>query len=167
MKNKKVFIYIALIIIIVIVITTLRLLNKETNDNQRFEKEYYVKVPKYTKVIYLTDDNIIEALSTQDKLIFLGDKEAKTKEAVSVLLETAEDKVIDKIYYYETNGIKEKKDIYTKLIEKLEKTELVSPSLFLVKDKKVDTLEEGVNSDIKDKYKKIMVAYLMCTSENC
>lgn len=167
MKNKKLFICIAIIILIAIGILVFLLSNKEANDNEKFEKEYSVTVPKYTKVIYLTDDNIIEALSTQDKLIFLGDKEEKTKEAVSVLLETAEDKVIDKIYYYETNGIKDKKDIYTKLTEKLEKTELVSPSLFLVKDKKVDIHEEGVNSDIKDKYKKIMVAYLMCTSENC
>ena len=51
MKNKKLFICIAIIILIAIGVLIFLLSNKETNDNQKFEKEYNVTVPKYTKVI--------------------------------------------------------------------------------------------------------------------
>ena len=166
MKNKKLFICIIVIVLIAIGILVFLLSNKEPNDNKKFEKEYNVIVPKYTKVIYLTEDTIIKALETQDKLVFFGNKDEKTKQAVSVLLKTAEEKVVDKIYYYDTSNIKDK-DISKKLLEKLNKKEIVTPSLFLLKDKKIDSIEEGINEETKEKYKKIMVAYLMCTSENC
>ena len=166
MKNKKLFICIIVIVLIAIGILVFLLSNKEPNDNEKFEKEYSVTVPKYTKVIYLTDNTIIKAIETQDKLVFFGNKDEKTKQAVSVLLETAEEKVVDKIYYYDTSNIKDK-DISKKLLEKLNKKEIVTPSLFLLKDKKIDSIEEGINEETKEKYKKIMVAYLMCTSENC
>ena len=166
MKNKKIFICLSIIILIAIGVLIFFLSNKEANDNKKFEKEYNVIVQKYTKVIYLTDDTIIKALETQDKLVFFGNKDEKTKQAVSVLLETAEEKVVDKIYYYDTSNIKDK-DISKKLLEKLNKKEIVTPSLFLLKDKKIDSIEEGINEETKEKYKKIMVAYLMCTSENC
>ena len=168
MKNKRVLVITA-VIIVLLIIGVLLFIPKDNNDNKTFEKDYKVNVPKNTSIIYLTDENVIKELSTNDKLVFFGNKNEnynKTKEGVTTLLKTAEENGIDKIYYYDLSGIGDKREITDKLTEILEK-ELMSPTLFLVKNKEIDSIEEGINKDIEQKYKKIMIGYLMCSTPDC
>lgn len=169
MKNKRV-IAITGVIIVLLVIGVLLFIPKDNNDNKTFEKDYKVNVPKNTSIIYLTDENVIKELSTNDKLVFFGNKNEnynKTKEGVTTLLKTAEENGIDKIYYYDLSGIGDKREITDKLTEKLDREGLMSPTLFLVKNKEIDSIEEGINKDIEQKYKKIMIGYLMCSTPDC
>ena len=169
MRNKRVLV-ITIVIIVLLAIGVLLFIPKDNNDNKTFEKDYEVNVPKNTSIIYLTDENVIKELSTNDKLVFFGNKNEnynKTKEGVTTLLKTAEENGIDKIYYYDLSGIENKREITDKLTEILEKEGLMSPTLFLVKNKKIDSIEEGINKDIEKNYKKIMIAYLMCSTPDC
>lgn len=167
MKNKKIIISI-IAIIIILVIGLVIFLPRDNSDNKKFNNDYNVKVPKETEITYLTDETIINALSTNDKLVFLGKASSdETKTAVKTLLKVAEDNGIDKIYYYDTEGIDKKEEIVTELTTKLRKEEVVSPTLFLIKDKKAEEIEEGLNKDIEEKYEDIMIAYIMCNTPNC
>ena len=169
MRNKRVLV-ITIVIIVLLAIGVLLFIPKDNNDNKTFEKDYEVNVPKNTSIIYLTDENVIKELSTNDKLVFFGNKNEnynKTKEGVTTLLKTAEENGIDKIYYYDLSGIENKREITDKLTEILEKEGLMSPTLFLVKNKEIDSIEEGINKDIEQKYKKIMIGYLMCSTPDC
>ena len=169
MRNKRVLV-ITIVIIVLLAIGVLLFIPKDNNDNKTFEKDYDVKVPKNTSIIYLTDENVIKELSTNDKLVFFGNKNEnynKTKEGVTTLLKTAEENGIDKIYYYDLSGIENKREITDKLTEILEKEGLMSPTLFLVKNKEIDNIEEGINKDIEQKYKKIMIEYIMISTNDC
>lgn len=167
MKNKKIIISI-ITIVIISVISLVIFLPRDNSDNKKFNNDYNVKVPKGTEITYLTDETIIKALSTNDKLIFLGKENSKeTKTAVKTLLKVAEDNGIDKIYYYDTEGIDKKEEIVNELTTKLRKEEVVSPTLFLIKDKKAEEIEEGLNKDIEEKYEDIMISYIMCNTPNC
>ena len=163
MKKK---IIVIVIMLIIIGTATFLLLPKDNSDNKRFKNAYGNTIPKDTSIIYLTDDNIVESLSTQDMLIFIGSPASdNTKKAVPTLLKAAEDNGIDKIYYYDATSIKE--EINKVLTEKLNKEEILLPTLFLLKDKKISELEEGLNKDIEAKYEDIMIAYIMCNTPNC
>ena len=169
MRNKRVLV-ITIVIIVLLAIGVLLFIPKDNNDNKTFEKDYEVNVPKNTSIICLTDENVIKELSTNDKLVFFGNKNEnynKTKEGVTTLLKTAEENGIDKIYYYDLSGIGNKREITDKLTEKLDREGLMSPTLFLVKNKEIDSIEEGINKDIEQKYKKIMIGYLMCSTPDC
>ena len=169
MRNKRVLV-ITIVIIVLLAIGVLLFIPKDNNDNKTFEKDYKVNVPKNTSIIYLTDENVIKELSTNDKLVFFGNKNEnynKTKEGVTTLLKIAEENGIDKIYYYDLSGIGDKREITDKLTEKLDREGLMSPTLFLVKNKEIDSIEEGINKDIEQKYKKIMIGYLMCSTPDC
>lgn len=170
MKNKRVLVITIVIIVLLVIVALLFLPKGNDNDNKTFEKDYDVKVPKNTSIIYLTDENIIKELSTNDKLVFFGNKNENydtTKEGVTTLLKTAEENGIDKIYYYDLSGIGDKREITDKLTEKLDREGLMSPTLFLVKNKKIDSIEEGITKDIEQNYKKIMIGYLMCSTPDC
>lgn len=165
MKNKVIAI---VLIVIIIAIGIFLILSKDNSDNTKFKNDYGEIVPKGTSIIYLTDKNIIQSLNTDDKLVFLGKKASEdTKKAVSILLKTAEDNGIDKIYYYDLKNIEKKEDIKSKLTKKIEKEELISPTLFLVKDKKVEEIQEGITKDLKTKYEDIMISYIMCNKPDC
>lgn len=167
MKNKKIIIAIV-ITLIVLIIGLIIFLPRDNSDNSKFNNEYNVKVPKGTEIIYLTDETVIKSLSTNDKLIFLGNTSSnETKNAVKTLLNIAEDNGIDKIYYYDTEGINNKNEIVKELKEVLKKEEIVSPTLFLIKNKKAENIEEGLTKKIEENYEDIMIAYIMCNTPNC
>ena len=167
MKNKKLIISI-ITIVIILVIGLIIFLPRDNSDNKKFNNDYNVKIPKGTEITYLTDETVVKALSTNDKLIFLGKENSKeTKTAVKTLLKVAEDNGIDKIYYYDTEGLDKKDEIVNELIKKLNTKEIVSPTLFLVKNKKAEEIEEGLNKDIEEKYEDIMISYIMCNTPNC
>lgn len=167
MKNKKVLIPI-ITIIIAIIIGLIIFLPRDNSDNSKFNNDYNVKVPKGTEIIYLTDETITKSLSTNDKLVFLGNQSSEeTKTAVKTLLKVAEDNGIDKIYYYDTEGIDKKDAIVKELTKKLNKKEIISPTLFLIKNNKAEEIEEGISKNIEEKYEDIMIAYIMCNTPNC
>lgn len=167
MKNKKVLISI-ITIIIAIIIGLIIFLPRDNSDNSKFNNDYNVKVPKGTEIIYLTDETITKSLSTNDKLVFLGNQSSEeTKTAVKTLLKVAEDNGIDKIYYYDTEGIDKKDAIVKELTKKLNKKEIISPTLFLIKNNKAEEIEEGISKNIEEKYEDIMIAYIMCNTPNC
>ena len=164
MKNKKVLIAI-IAMVIIIGIGLVVLFSKDSSDNKKFKKEYGEKVPKNTSIVYL-DDSIMEAFSTEDKLVFLGSPSSDdTKKAVSTLLKTAEDNGIDKIYYYDTTNIKS--EVKEQLLEKLNSKEIITPTLFLIKDKKTNEKQEGLTDNLQEKYEDVMIAYIMCNNPDC
>lgn len=168
MKNKKLIVSIIIVIIIMIIIGLLIFWPKTSGDNKEFSQEYSIKVPKSTTIVYLDDESLIQAFSTKDKLVFIGRKSSKeTQKAVRKLLKTAEDNGIDKIYYYDTEGLAKKDEIVNELTAKLGKEGITSPTLFLIKNKKVDKIEEGLNKNIEEKYEEIMIAYIMCNTPDC
>lgn len=167
MKNKKVIILI-ITIVIALIIGLIIFLPRDNSDNKKFNNEYNIKVPKGTEIVYLTDETVIKNLLTNDKLVFLGNQSSKeTKTAVKTLLKVAEDNGIDKIYYYDTEGLDKKSEIVSELTKTLNKKEIISPTLFLIKNKKAEEIEEGLNKNLEEKYEDIMIAYIMCNTPNC
>ena len=167
MKNKKIVIPIV-IVLIVLVVGMILFLSKDSSDNSKFNDEFGVKVPKGTEIVYLTVDSLKSALVSNDKLVFLGNKSSKdTNTAVKTLLKVAEDNGIDKIYYYDTDGLDEKEEIFNELTKFLDKKEIVSPTLFLIKDKKAEEVFDGLDKSLEEKYEEIMIAYIMCNTPNC
>ncbi len=167
MKNKKILLRVVLVLI-VIGIGLFFFLNKESEGNKNFKKDYGIKVPKNTEITYLNDDNLSSSLTSKDKLVFLGKKDSKeTKKAVKVLLKIAEENGIDKIYYYDLKNIDNKDKIKEAITKKTEKKDIVIPTLFLLKDKKVSNIEEGYNKSISERYEDILIEYTMCTTPNC
>jgi len=167
MKNKKIIIPIIMIILILI-IGLFIFISKDDSDNSKFNNDYNVQVPKGTNIVYLKDNNLINAFDTEDKLVFLGDSSSKkTKKAVLMLLKVAKDNGIDKIYYYDLNNIDEKTELKNKLLEKMSQKKLESPTLFLIKDKKVEDIQTGISNDMETKYEDIMIAYIMCNTPDC
>ena len=165
MKNKILLIPIA-IILIAIGAGIMIFLDYQDSSNVKFKKEYGEKVPKGTSIIYLTDNEIIEAFDTEDKLVFIGNHSSDdTKKSVSTLLKTAEDNGIDKIYYYDMANLKDKTK--QELLTKLNSKEIVIPTLFLIKDKKTNEIQAGLVSNLEEKYEDIMIAYIMCNTPDC
>ena len=166
MKNKKKIIIIGLVIFLVVCGAAYLL--RDRSNNEQFEKDYDVKVPDGVSIMYLTDENIISELSLKDKLVFLGLSGSEdTTKAVKVLLKVAQDNGVDKIYYYSLTDIYMKDDIVEKLVKKIGIDKITTPTLFLVKDKKVSSVEVGYNKDIKTKYSDIVTEYIMCTTPDC
>ena len=167
MKNKKIIIPIIMIILILI-IGLFIFISKDDSDNSKFNNDYNVQVPKGTSIVYLKDNNLITAFDTEDKLVFLGDSSSKkTKKAVLMLLKVAKDNGIDKIYYYDLNNIDEKTELKNKLLEKMSQKKLESPTLFLIKDKKVEDIQIGISKDTEIRYEDIMIGYIMCNNPDC
>lgn len=168
MKNKKLIILI--IIITLLVIGIVLLFTKEESDAKLFKKEYKsIEVSKNNPIVYLSDEEVITALSTSDKLIFLGSNDNKnTLTAVPILLKASEDHNIDKIYYYNLKDIDKKSNVEEELTTKLNKEELNFPILILIKKGKVETFYEGLEDKNKlyEEYENIMIDYTMC-SEDC
>lgn len=165
MKNK---IIVIVLIAIIVAVGVFLLLPKESSGNKKFKSDYGETVPKGTSITYLTNETIIKALSTDDKLIFIGKTTSnETKKAVPVLLKTAENNGIDKIYYYDLKNIEKKDNIVEDLTKKIEREEIKSPTLFLVKDKKIAEMQEGLDKDLETKYEDIMISYIMCNTPDC
>ena len=163
---KKIII-IPIIIVVITAVAFIELWPVESKDNKKFNNEYGESVPKDTSIIYLNDNTIIKAFDTEDKLVFLGNPSSKdTQNSVKTLLKTAENNGIDKIYYYNVKNI-EQKNIKNELITKMNEKEVTSPTLFLIKDKKIADKQIGLDDDLETKYEDIMIGYIMCNNPDC
>ena len=148
--------------------------NQETNE---FKKEYEkynnvdsyinVEVPNNINVTYLNDETIISALSTNDKLIFLGSpKSNDTRQSLKTLFKVVEDNIVDKIYYYDMTSVESNEEIINDLKQNLNSKSLNLPILILIKDNKVSIYQEGLLEEDKlyESYEKLIIEYNMCTS---
>lgn len=165
MKNKKVL---GIIILVFILLTIMLITIIRNNDSNKFSKEYNTKIPSSTSIIYLNDENLIQKLETEDKLVFIGKNSSEeAKKAVKKLLEVAKETNIDKIYYYDVKNIEKKPKLSEALKKKISKNSIICPTFFLVKDKKIVEIEEGYTDNLESKYEEIMIEYTMCSKPNC
>lgn len=167
MKNKMIMIPI-IIVVITLIIGLFLFQTRESEDNRQFKSDYGIAVPKGTEMVYLNDNNLKSALESKDKLVFLGQtSSSNTKKAVKVLLQTAEDNGIDKIYYYDLKNISNKVEIAKIIKDKTDKEDIIIPTLFLLKNKTVYNIEEGYKDNIEERYEDILIDYTMCTTPEC
>jgi len=180
MSSKKIIIIIILLLLIGL---TLYLIIKEEKDSVKFKNEYEkynnltfnnndkiekfhnVEIDKKNPIIYLTEENVIEELNGENKLVFLGTPEDNnSRKAISTLLKVANENGIEKIYYYNIENEKSKN--YKEILKKIDKETLEIPVLMLIKNKKIENYSQGITKEkeLYEKYEEIMIDYLMCTS---
>lgn len=126
MKNKKLIIGIILISILIIGSITAYILIQNNKDSYKFKKEYEsynnkswqheeqkgkylnIEINKDNPIIYLNDEEIVKELKTGNKIIYFGFPDCNwCRSAVPVLLKTAEENGIEKIYYYNFKEVRE------------------------------------------------------------
>lgn len=181
MKNKKLIIGLILILIIIIGAITTYILIQNSKDSYKFKKEYEsynnksweyegkkgkylnIEINKDNPIIYLNDENIVKELKEGDKIIYFGFPDCNwCRAALPVLLKSAEENGVEKIYYYdfgevreafEKNKNNEKAKIYQQIIEVLDNNitstfesgtkkgekRLSAPTVVLMKDGKVSS----------------------------
>ncbi len=181
MKNKKLIIGLILILIIIIGAITTYILIQNSKDSYKFKKEYEsynnksweyegkkgkylnIEINKDNPIIYLNDENIVKELKEGDKIIYFGFPDCNwCRAALPVLLKSAEENGVEKIYYYdfgevreafEKNKNNEKTKIYQQIIEVLDSNitstfesgakkgekRLSAPTVVLMKDGKVSS----------------------------
>ena len=181
MKNKKLIIGLILILIIIIGAITTYILIQNSKDSYKFKKEYEsynnksweyegkkgkylnIEINKDNPIIYLNDENIVKELKEGDKIIYFGFPDCNwCRAALPVLLKSAEENGVEKIYYYdfgevreafEKNENNEKAKIYQQIIEFLDSNitstfesgtkkgekRLSAPTVVLMKDGKVSS----------------------------
>lgn len=181
MKNKKLIIGLILILILIIGAITTYILIQNSKDSYKFKKEYEsynnksweyegkkgkylnIEINKDNPIIYLKDENIVKELKEGDKIIYFGFPDCNwCRAALPVLLKSAEENGVEKIYYYdfgevreafEKNKNNEKAKIYQQIIEVLDSNitstfesgakkgekRLSAPTVVLMKDGKVSS----------------------------
>lgn len=181
MKNKKLIIGLILILILIIGAITTYILIQNSKDSYKFKKEYEsynnksweyegkkgkylnIEINKDNPIIYLNDENIVKELKEGDKIIYFGFPDCNwCRAALPVLLKSAEENGVEKIYYYdfgevreafEKNKNNEKAKIYQQIIEVLDSNitstfesgakkgekRLSAPTVVLMKDGKVSS----------------------------
>lgn len=181
MKNKKLIIGLILIPILIIGAITTYILIQNSKDSYKFKKEYEsynnksweyegkkgkylnIEINKDNPIIYLNDENIVKELKEGDKIIYFGFPDCNwCRAALPVLLKSAEENGVEKIYYYdfgevretfEKNKNNEKAKIYQQIIEVLDSNitstfesgakkgekRLSAPTVVLMKDGKVSS----------------------------
>ena len=181
MKNKKLIIGLILILILIIGAITTYILIQNSKDSYKYKKEYEsynnksweyegkkgkylnIEINKDNPIIYLNDENIVKELKEGDKIIYFGFPDCNwCRSAVPVLLKSAEENGVEKIYYYdfgevreafEKNKNNEKAKIYQQIIEVLDSNitstfesgakkgekRLSAPTVVLMKDGKVSS----------------------------
>ena len=181
MKNKKLTIGLILILILITGLVTTYILIQNSKDSYKFKKEYEsynnksweyegkkgkylnIEINKDNPIIYLNDENIVKELKEGDKIIYFGFPDCNwCRSAVPVLLKSAEENGVEKIYYYdfgevreafEKNKNNEKAKIYQQIIEVLDSNitstfesgakkgekRLSAPTVVLMKDGKVSS----------------------------
>lgn len=179
MKNKKLIIGLILIVILIIEAVTTYILVQNSKDSYKFKKEYEsynnksweyeekkgkylsIEINKDNPIIYLNDENIVKELKEGDKIIYFGFPDCNwCRVAVPVLLKSAEENGVEKIYYYNLGEVREafekdtnneKAKIYQQIIEvlgnnitstfesgaKKGEKRLSAPTVVLMKDGKV------------------------------
>ena len=181
MKNKKLIIGLILILILITGLVTTYILIQNSKDSYKFKKEYEsynnksweyegkkgkylnIEINKDNPIIYLNDENIVKELKEGDKIIYFGFPDCNwCRAALPVLLKSAEENGVEKIYYYdfgevreafEKNKNNEKAKIYQQIIEVLDSNitstfesgakkgekRLSAPTVVLMKDGKVSS----------------------------
>lgn len=181
MKNKKLIIGLILILILITGLVTTYILIQNSKDSYKFKKEYEsynnksweyegkkgkylnIEINKDNPIIYLNDENIVKELKEGDKIIYFGFPDCNwCRSAVPVLLKSAKENGVEKIYYYdfgevreafEKNKNNEKAKIYQQIIEVLDSNitstfesgakkgekRLSAPTVVLMKDGKVSS----------------------------
>ena len=181
MKNKKLIIGLILILSLIIGAITTYILIQNSKDSYKFKKEYEsynnksweyegkkgkylnIEINKDNPIIYLNDENIVKELKEGDKIIYFGFPDCNwCRAALPVLLKSAEENGVEKIYYYdfgevreafEKNKNNEKAKIYQQIIEVLDSNitstfesgakkgekRLSAPTVVLMKDGKVSS----------------------------
>ena len=181
MKKKKLIIGLILILILITGLVTTYILIQNSKDSYKFKKEYEsynnksweyegkkgkylnIEINKDNPIIYLNDENIVKELKEGDKIIYFGFPDCNwCRSAVPVLLKSAEENGVEKIYYYdfgevreafEKNKNNEKAKIYQQIIEVLDSNitstfesgtkkgekRLSAPTVVLMKDGKVSS----------------------------
>ena len=181
MKNKKLIIGLILILILIIGAITTYILIQNSKDSYKFKKEYEsynnksweyegkkgkylnIEINKDNPIIYLNDENIVKELKEGDKIIYFGFPDCNwCRSAVPVLLKSAEENGVEKIYYYDFGEVREafekdknneKAKIYQQIIEVLDSNitstfesgakkgekRLSAPTVVLMKDGKVSS----------------------------
>ena len=181
MKNKKLTIGLILILILITGLVTTYILIQNSKDSYKFKKEYEsynnksweyegkkgkylnIEINKDNPIIYLNDENIVKELKEGDKIIYFGFPDCNwCRAALPVLLKSAEENGVEKIYYYyfgevreafEKNKNNEKAKIYQQIIEVLDSNitstfesgakkgekRLSAPTVVLMKDGKVSS----------------------------
>lgn len=136
MKKNKIIIIVIVLVAIIIGISIYSTLTPK--DSIKFKKEYELynnvndqknnkyhtlTIEKENPIIYLKDDNFIKELTTGDKIIYFGYPDNNpSRIAVPILLETAKDNGVEKIYYYNFKNIQndyEKGNIQNKIYKKI------------------------------------------------
>lgn len=181
MKKKKLIIGLILILILITGLVTTYILIQNSKDSYKFKKEYEsynnksweyegkkgkylnIEINKDNPIIYLNDENIVKELKEGDKIIYFGFPDCNwCRSAVPVLLKSAKENGVEKIYYYdfgevreafEKNKNNEKAKIYQQIIEvlgsnitstfesgaKKGEKRLSAPTVVLMKDGKVSS----------------------------
>lgn len=192
-KNKILIIT----IILIITLTTLGIILYQTNkDSYKFKKEYEkynntekyinIEIPKDNRIIYLNNNNILKEIKTGNKIIYLGyPTDNKTRLAVPILLNTAKENDIKKVYYYNFKNLKEKNKTYQKLIQTINKStkqtqnKLTTPTVILINQGKITSTQIGIPStkennkltkkqqkELTSIYEDMIIELLLC-SDNC
>lgn len=181
MKNKKLIIGLILILILITGLVTTYILIQNSKDSYKFKKEYEsynnksweyegkkgkylnIEINKDNPIIYLNDENIVKELKEGDKIIYFGFPDCNwCRAALPVLLKSAEENGVEKIYYYDFGEVREafekdtnnkKAKIYQQIIEVLDSNitstfesgtkkgekRLSAPTVVLMKDGKVSS----------------------------
>lgn len=192
-KNKILIIT----IILILTLTTLGIILYQTNkDSYKFKKEYEkynntekyinIEIPKDNRIIYLNNNNILKEIKTGNKIIYLGyPTDNKTRLAVPILLNTAKENDIKKVYYYNFKNLKENNKIYQKLLQTINKStkqtqnKLTTPTVILINQGKITNIEIGIPSttnnnkltkkqqeELTSIYEDMIIELLLC-SDNC
>ena len=181
MKKKKLIIGLILLLILITGLVTTYILIQNSKDSYKFKKEYEsynnksweyegkkgkylnIEINKDNPIIYLNDENIVKELKEGDKIIYFGFPDCNwCRVAVPVLLKSAEENGVEKIYYYDFGEVREafekdknneKAKIYQQIIEVLDSNitstfesgtkkgekRLSAPTVVLMKDGKVSS----------------------------
>lgn len=182
--KTKIITGIIIFLILIISISLYIFTNKET-DGKAFKKEYEQYNEKYKKqeklitlnidkknpMIYLDDENIIKSFKGKDKVIYIASpNNNNSRKATKILLNQAKETGVEEIYYYNPNEIKNEKesDTYKEILKKIKQDEIITPTLLLIKNEKVEEIyqsKEINEKEMQEKYERILIKYTLCTEE--
>lgn len=187
---KKVIIFLAIILVLLIIgfFTYDHVINHEkvefkkefesyNNKNYKNEKEIVkyinVSIDKNNNIEYLSDDNILDEISKDSKIIFFGSPDSNdSRILIPELIKQTMDNGIEKIYYYNINNLEklyEKKDknaekTYEELVKIIDnhinktfdsgnkkgKKKINNPTVIVINKGKIKSYHEGSVPDVDD-----------------
>ncbi len=187
---KKVIIFLAIILVLLIIgfFTYDHVINHDkiefkkefesyNNKNYKNEKEIVkyinVSIDKNNNIEYLSDDNILDEISKDSKIIFFGSPDSNdSRILIPELIKQTMDNGIEKIYYYNINNLEklyEKKDknaekTYEELVKIIDnhinktfdsgnkkgKKKINNPTVIVINKGKIKSYHEGSVPDVDD-----------------